>query len=32
MTGKIYLKPTKALEFIEIDFLITPTGASFENI
>jgi hypothetical protein len=26
------LKPTKALEFIEIDFLITPTGASFENI
>ena len=32
MTGKIYLKPTKALEFIQIDFLITPTGASFENI
>ena len=32
MTGKIYLKPTKALEFIEIDFFITPTGASFENI
>ena len=32
LTGKIYLKPTKALEFIEIEFLITPTGASFENI
>jgi hypothetical protein len=32
MTGKIYLKPTKALEFIDIEFLITPTGASFENI
>jgi phage tail sheath protein FI len=32
MSGKIYLKPTKALEFIDIEFLITPTGASFENI
>ena len=32
LTGKIYLKPTKALEFIDIEFLITPTGASFENI
>lgn len=32
LTGKIYLKPTKALEFIDIDFFITPTGASFENI
>ena len=32
LVGKIYLKPTKALEFIEIEFFITPTGASFENI
>jgi phage tail sheath protein FI len=32
LSGKIYLKPTKALEFIDIEFLITPTGASFENI
>jgi len=32
LTGKIYLKPTRALEFINIEFLITPTGASFENI
>jgi hypothetical protein len=32
LTGKIYLKPTKALEFIDIEFLITPSGASFENI
>ena len=32
MTGKIYLKPTKALEYIDIEFLITPSGASFENI
>lgn len=32
MTGKIYIKPTKSLEFIDIPFYITPTGASFENI
>lgn len=32
LTGKVYLKPSKALEFIDIEFLITPTGASFENI
>jgi phage tail sheath protein FI len=32
LRGKIYLKPTRALEFIEIEFNITPTGASFENI
>jgi len=32
LSGKIYLKPTKALEFIDIEFLITPNGASFDNI
>jgi phage tail sheath protein FI len=32
LSGKIYLKPTRSLEFIDIEFLITPTGASFENI
>ena len=32
LVGKIYLKPTKALEFIDIEFFITPTGASFDNI
>jgi hypothetical protein len=32
LTGKIYIKPTRALEFIDITFFITPTGASFENI
>ena len=32
LVGKIYIKPTKALEFIDIEFLITPSGASFENI
>jgi hypothetical protein len=32
LTGKIYVKPTRSLEFIDITFYITPTGASFENI
>ena len=32
LVGKIYIKPTKSLEFIDIEFLITPSGASFENI
>jgi hypothetical protein len=32
LTGSIYIKPTKSLEFIDITFYITPTGASFENI
>lgn len=32
LTGSIYIKPTRALEFIDITFYITPTGASFENI
>jgi len=32
MRGKIYIKPTRSLEFIDVEFVITPTGASFENI
>jgi hypothetical protein len=32
LIGKIYLKPTRALEFIQVDFVLTPTGASFDNI
>jgi hypothetical protein len=32
LTGKIYIKPTKSLEFVDITFYITPTGASFDNI
>lgn len=32
LVGKIFLKPTRALEFIDIEFLITPTGASFEDV
>jgi hypothetical protein len=32
MSGKIYIKPSKSLEFISLEFVITPTGASFEDI
>ena len=32
LRGKIYLKPTRSLEFIDVEFIITPSGASFENI
>jgi phage tail sheath protein FI len=32
LVGSIYVKPTRSLEFIDITFYITPTGASFENI
>lgn len=31
MYAKIFLKPTKALEFIAIDFVITNSGAAFED-
>jgi hypothetical protein len=31
MYAKIFLKPTKALEFIAIDFIITNSGAAFED-
>lgn len=32
MRGKIFLKPVPSLEFIIIEFNVTPTGASFDNI
>jgi hypothetical protein len=32
LRGKVYLKPTRSLEFIEIEFNIMNTGASFDNI
>jgi len=32
MEGKIFLKPTRALEFIELEFTVTPQSVSFENI
>ena len=31
MYAKIYVKPTKAVEFIAIDFVITRQGASFDD-
>lgn len=32
LSGQIFLKPTRSLEFIAIDFIIMNTGASFNNI
>jgi hypothetical protein len=32
LTGQIFLKPTRSLEFIQIEFVVTNTGASFDNI
>lgn len=32
LNGIIYIKPTSALETINIQFVITPQGASFENV
>lgn len=32
LRGKIFIKPTRSLEYIDVEFIITPTGASFENI
>lgn len=29
MPGKIYIKPTRSSEFIYLDFIITPSGATF---
>jgi phage tail sheath protein FI len=31
MYAKIFLKPARSIEFIAIDFVITSTGASFED-
>jgi len=31
MYAKIFLKPTRAIEYIAIDFNITRTGASFDD-
>ncbi len=28
----LYIKPTKALEFMGINFIVTPSGVSFENV
>ena len=29
LVGQIYIQPTKTAEFIYLDFIVTPTGASF---
>jgi len=29
--AKIFLKPARAIEFIALDFVITSTGAAFED-
>ena len=31
MYAKIFLKPARAIEYIAVDFIITRTGASFED-
>jgi len=31
MYAKVYIKPARAIEYIAIDFIITNTGASFED-
>lgn len=31
MYAKIFIKPAKAIEFIALDFVITSSGASFED-
>jgi hypothetical protein len=30
--GKIFIKPTPSLEFIELEFTVTPQNVSFDNI
>jgi len=32
LTAQVFLRPTKAAEFIQVDLILTPTGASFEEI
>jgi len=32
MTGRIFVKPTRTLEFIEVEFNITPSSVSFNDI
>jgi len=31
MRGKIFLQPTKAAEFIDLQFVITSAGVSFDE-
>jgi hypothetical protein len=29
--AKIYIKPARAIEFIAVDFILTDSGAAFED-
>ena len=31
LVGQVFLQPTKTAEFVVIDFIVTPTGASFTD-
>ena len=31
LVGQVFLQPTKTAEFIVLDFILTPTGASFTD-
>ena len=31
LVGQVFLQPTKTAEFVVLDFVITPTGASFTD-
>jgi hypothetical protein len=31
MYAKVFLKPAQAIEFIALDFIITDSGASFDD-
>lgn len=31
MRGKIFLEPTRAAEYVSVDFVITPTGVTFQS-
>ena len=32
LNGKVFIKPTRTLEFIAVEFVVTNTGASFDNL
>ena len=32
LTGRVFLKPTRSLEYIQVEFIITPTSSSFDGI
>lgn len=32
MSGKIWVKPTPVLEYIELDFIVTPQGVEFDEV